>query len=173
MLFYHKYIPKIYATKKLQTYVYFVGQPRLHLVNQTHFSNFCERSDLGKTEFKLGRSWGFSNEALLWHWAGIPSCPVSEWTKNTQKPNFFEKRRKSSKTKKIKNVFRYAKISDMPFDQSSLIHREAWFPPCFIRQNQQKKKTFFCAAILDNFQTKMFKSETTSFHYFSPRIPNL
>jgi hypothetical protein len=36
-----------------------------------------------------------------------------------------------------------------------------------------EKKTFFCAAILDNFQTKMFISETTSFHYFSPRIPNL
>ena len=36
-----------------------------------------------------------------------------------------------------------------------------------------KKKTFFCAVILDNFQTKMFISETTSFHYFSPRIPNL
>ena len=29
-----------------------------------------------------------------------------------------------------------------------------------------KKTNFFCAAILDNFQTKMFKSETTSFHYF-------
>ena len=36
-----------------------------------------------------------------------------------------------------------------------------------------KKKTFFCAAILDHFQTKMFKCQTTSFHYFSPRIPNL
>ena len=36
-----------------------------------------------------------------------------------------------------------------------------------------KKTIFFCAAILDHFQTKMFKSETTSFHYFSPRIPNL
>ena len=24
----------------------------------------------------------------------------------------------------------------MPFDQRSLIHREAWFPPCFVRQNQ-------------------------------------
>ena len=31
------------------------------------------------------------------------------------------------------------------------------------------KKTFSCAAIFDNFQTKTFKSETTSFHYFSPR----
>ena len=36
-----------------------------------------------------------------------------------------------------------------------------------------KKKKKNCAAILDHFQTKMFKYETTSFHYFSPRIPNL
>ena len=40
---------------------------------------------------------------------------------------------------KLKNVKRYAKISDMPSNQRSLIHREAWFPPCFVRQNQQKK----------------------------------
>ena len=40
------------------------------------------------------------------------------------------------------------------------------------RKNQQKK-TFLRAAILDHFQTKMFKCKTTSFHYFSPRIPNL
>ena len=26
------------------------------------------------------------------------------WTKNTQKPNFFEKRKKSSKKQKLKNV---------------------------------------------------------------------
>ena len=32
------------------------------------------------------------------------------------------------------------KISDTPFDQRSLIHLEACFPPCFVRQNQQKKK---------------------------------
>ena len=37
------------------------------------------------------------------------------------------------------------------------------------RPKKVKKKTFFCAAILDNFQTKMFISETTSFHYFSPK----
>ena len=86
----------------------------------------------------------------------------------------------------------------MPFDQRSLIHWEAWFPGgpripkkriflkngkkssktqklknvCFVRQNQQKK-TFFCAAIFDNFQTKMFKYETTFFHLFSPGILNL
>ena len=39
-----------------------------------HFSNFWERSELGKTEFKVSPSWGFSYEALLRDWAGIPSC---------------------------------------------------------------------------------------------------
>ena len=34
-----------------------------------------------------------------------------------------------------------------------LIHREAWFSTCFVRQNQQKTN-FFCTAILDHFQTK-------------------
>ena len=65
---------------------------------------------------------------------------VFGWTKNTQKPHFFEKQKKSSRTQKLKNVQRYAKISDLPFDQRSLIHPEAWFPPCFVRQNQ---KNFF------------------------------
>ena len=41
------------------------------------------------------------------------------------------------------------------------------------KTKKSEEKTFFCAAILDNFQTKMFISETTSFHYFSPRIPNI
>ena len=95
------------------------------------------------------------------------------WTKNTQQPKFFEKRKKSSETQKLKNVKRYANISDIPFDQRSLIHGEAWFPPCFERQNQQKKLKKNCAVILDHFQTKMFKCETTSFHCFSPRILNL
>ena len=31
-------------------------------------------SELGKNEFELGRSWGFSYEALLRDWAGIQSC---------------------------------------------------------------------------------------------------
>ena len=51
------------------------------------------------------------------------------WTKNTQKPNFLEKRKKSSKTQKLKNIKKYAKIRDTPFDLRSLIHSEAWFPP--------------------------------------------
>ena len=41
------------------------------------------------------------------------------------------------------------------------------------RRPKKVKIFFFFAAILDNFQTKMFISETTSFHYFSPRILNL
>ena len=98
---------------------------------------------------------------------------VSGWTKITQKPEQFEKQKKSSKTQKLINVQIYAKISDTPFDQRCLIHREAWFPLCFVRQNQPKKTIFFCSAILDHFQTKMLKSETTSFHYFSPRFLNL
>ena len=32
------------------------------------------------------------------------------------------------------------------------------------------KKSFFAAAILNPWWAKVFKSETTSFHYFSPRI---
>ena len=59
---------------ELKTNVYFVGHPMLHFVNPTHFSNFCERSRLGKTEFKLGRYRGFRYEVLLKDCAGILSC---------------------------------------------------------------------------------------------------
>ena len=42
-------------------------------------------------------------------------------------------------------------------------------------QNLQNSdgQTFLCASILHTFLVKVFKRETTSFHYFSPRIPNL
>ena len=63
-----------------------------------------------------------------------------------------QKRKKSSKTQKLKNVQGYAKISDTPFDQRSLIHREAWFPPCFVRQNQQQ--FFFARRFLTIFEQK-------------------
>ena len=79
---------------------------------------------------------------------------VSGWTKNTQKQNFFEQRKKSSKTQKLKNVQRYAKISNTPFDQRSLIHREAWFPPCFVRQKQQQKNFFFARRFQTTFKQK-------------------
>jgi hypothetical protein len=41
------------------------------------------------------------------------------------------------------------------------------------KSERRKKIIIICAAILDSFQTKIFISETTSLHYFSPRIPNL
>jgi hypothetical protein len=33
----------------------------------------------------------------------------------------------------------------------------------FCKAKSAKKQNFFCAVILDNFQTKMFKDETTTF----------
>ena len=50
------------------------------------------------------------------------------WTKNTQKPNFLKNKKNHPKRKKLKNVWKYAKINNMPFDQRSLIHQETWFP---------------------------------------------
>ena len=90
--------------------------------------------------------------------------PCVGWTKNTQKPKFFEKPKKSSKTEKTPNVLKYAKISDTPFDQRSLIHREAWFIMfcekkrkkiyiyMFCEAKSSKKNYFFCLAILDHFK---------------------
>ena len=40
----------------------------------------------------------------------------------------------------------------MPFDQRSLIHREAWFPSCFVRQTQQKKNIIFKRQFLTIFK---------------------
>ena len=68
---------------------------------------------------------------------------ISGGTKNTQKTNFFEKQKKSSKPQKLKNIKKYAKICDTPFDQRSLIHREGWFPPCFVGPRIPKNHFFF------------------------------
>jgi hypothetical protein len=78
--------------------------------------SFSEKSRIRETKH-LSTDADSSTDTKVW------------WTKNTPKPDFFEKRKKSPKTQKLKNV-----------------------------------------AILDHFQTKMFQSETTSFHYFFPRI---
>ena len=74
---------------------------------------------------------------------------IGGWTKNTPKPDFFEKQKKPSKMQKLKNILKYAKISDTPFDQRSLIHREAWFPggpripkyPIFFEKRKKSSKT--------------------------------
>ena len=81
--------------------------------------------------------------------ADISTDTTVGWTKNSRKPNFFEKRKKSSKMQKLQNVDNYAKISDTPFDQRSLIHWEALFPPFFVRQNQPKN-FFFADFALQN-----------------------
>ena len=82
--------------------------------------------------------------------ADSSTVAIGGWTRNTPKPDFFEKRKKLSKTQKLKNVQKYAKISNRLFDQRSLIHREAWFPdgpripknPIFLksRKNHPKRK---------------------------------
>ena len=82
----------------------------------------------------------------------LAPIPQQGGSRIPQNPNLLKKLKKSSKTEKLKKVQKYAKISSMPFDQRSLIHQEAWFPPCFVRQNQPKKKN--CMAILDHFQKK-------------------
>ena len=94
------------------------------------------------------------------------------WTKNSQKPNFFEKPKKSPKTKKTQ------KRPEICQNLRYTLRPEVSHPSGIVVFNmfctaKSAKKNFFCAAILDHFQTKMFKSETTSFRYFSPRIPNL
>ena len=53
----------------------FVRQSRLHRVNETGFSFFCESSEFGNTEFELGRSWGLGYKAVLRVWVGVPSGP--------------------------------------------------------------------------------------------------
>ena len=59
-------------------------------------------------------------------------------TKNTRKPNFFEKRKKSIKTRKLKNVQRYAKISYIPFNQSLSLSLRTFFARRFQTISKQK-----------------------------------
>ena len=47
------------------------------------------------------------------------------------------------KCKNSKTSRNMPKLAIYPFYQRSLIHREAWFPPCFVRQNQPKKNGDF------------------------------
>ena len=89
-----------------------------------------------------------------------------EYPKN---PIFFKNGKNHPKCKNSKTSRDMPKLARRPY-QRSLIHWEAWFPPGFVSKFSQKKTIFFYAAILGNFQTKMFKSETTCFHYLSPRI---
>ena len=82
---------------------------------------------------------------------------------NIQKPDFFKKQQKSSKTQKLKNFQKYAKTSNTPFNQRSLIHWEVLFPggpripkhPNFWKKTEkiiQNKKTQKCLEIWQNQQ---------------------
>ena len=85
---------------------------------------------------------------------------------------FFEKQKKLSKTQKVKKRLevcqnqRYALRPEVSNPSGSMVST-------MFCKARSAKKTFFCAAIFDNLQTKMIKSETTSFQYLSPRIPKL
>ena len=99
---------------------------------------------------------------------------VSGCTKNTQKPKLFEKHKKNHpKPKKLKKVQIYSKITDTPFDQRSLIHREARFPPFFVRQNQQKKNFFLVWRFKTTSELKCSNLRPLLFITFPSRIPNL
>ena len=51
---------------------------------------------------------------------------------------------------------------------SEFIYRLQWSHKVY-KDKFAEKQTFFCAAILHPLGRKVFKSETTSFHFFSPR----
>ena len=106
----------------------------------------------------------FDQRSLIHREAWFPGGP-----RIPQNPIFFEKRKKSSKTRKLKNGQRYAKISDTPFDQTSLIHLEAWFPPCFVRQVSNNKKNFFF--LRGNFRPLPNKNVQMLDHFFPLLFP--
>ena len=88
----------------------------------------------------------FDQRSLVYREAWFPSGP-----RITQNLNCLINGKNQPKRKNSKHA-KHAKTcqnSDTPFNQRSLVHREAWFPPCFIRQNQPKI-TFFCLAIFTN-----------------------
>ena len=104
----------------------------------------------------------FDQRSLIHQEAWFPPCFVGP--RIPQNLFFLKNGKKSTKTQKFKNLQKHAKFSDTSFDQRFLIHWEAWFPT--FCKAKSAKKNVFCFAILDHFETQMFKSETTSCHYF-------
>ena len=113
------------------------------------FTVFCRISNILKNHafWQTIRIWFEDNFTFLGPWGGGPRMWIKKsriretkhlstdadsstdttvgWTKNSRKPNFFEKRKKSSKTQKLKTAKRYANISDIPFDQRTWIPKES------------------------------------------------
>ena len=82
----------------------------------------------------------FNQRYLIHQKLWFPQCFVGP--RIPKKLIFLKNRKKNIENAKTQTVQKYAKISNMPFNQWSLIHREVWFPPCFVRQNQPEKNIF-------------------------------
>ena len=69
-------------------------------------------------------------------------------------------------------ITRTARATDPPLCNTSTMHC-SWTENTMLCKGNHQKKNYLCAAILDHFQAKNVKPETTFFHYFYPRIPNI
>ena len=99
----------------------------------------AKRAPVGRQTCLIGRHKNHVNTD-----ADSSTHAIGGWTKNTQKPDLKKKKRKNHQKRKNSK-----KSRDMP--------KLAIRPSTRQRQNQQKKKKKICAAILDPFQTKIFK----------------
>ena len=105
---------------------------------------------LDKNIYKLRRKIPHTRDKAFLDRCGQQHQYHSRVDQEYPKTQFFEKQKKLSKTQKLKNVQKYAKIRHTPFNQRSLIHCEAWFPggpripknPIFLKngKNHQKLK---------------------------------
>ena len=127
----------------------FGGGPKIFLmVGGSTFFYVCSLKYFILERFKKNPTYG--RRSISRPMRIVAPMPKEGGPRIPQNPIFFEKRKKSSKTQKLKNVLKYAKISDTPFDQRSLIHWEAWFPggtrisknPIFLKngKNHPKRK---------------------------------
>ena len=78
------------------------------------------KTTLGSSQFLCSKNPAYGKQII--------SQPMRIVAPIPQKPEFFEKQKKSCKTLNLINGKKYAKISATLFDQRSLIHLEAWFP---------------------------------------------
>ena len=95
------------------------------------------------------------------------------------KTQFFFKTEKIIQNAKSKK--RLEICPSTPFNQRSLIHLKAWFPPCFVRQNQQQQKNIFLRGnfrplpnknvqMLDHFFPLLFPKDSESLKIFDIRL---
>ena len=96
--------------------------PETHFFGKTEKSSKTQKLKNVQKQAKISDT-PFNQRSLIHREAWFPSEP-----RIPKNPIFLKNGKKSSKMQKLKNVQRYGKISDTPFDQRSLIHREAWFP---------------------------------------------